>query len=186
MMEAHVVPNLLATFECNARDAAAGVSFIDGTPSAIRSAIQQLTEDAKSIVLGLGEFVSCEIREQLRGMSKVIAEPTDEQLSLAGVGVSDAFAGVASSGSVCILMGPPLTAAASLLMPLHIVILAEDRIVERPRNLFDPECLGGEGLRRNLVFITGPSATADMGPLVRGVHGPRRLQILVVRNGRGH
>jgi len=180
------VPDLLATFECNARDAAAGVSIIDSSPSAIRSAIQQLTEDAKSIVLGLGEFVSREIMEELRGMSKVIAEPTDEQLSVASVGVSDAFAGVASSGSVCIAMGPPLTAAASLLMPLHIVILAADRIVERPRDLFDPECLGGEGLRRNLVFITGPSATADMGPLVRGVHGPHRLQILVVRNGHGH
>jgi L-lactate dehydrogenase complex protein LldG len=185
-MEAHPVPDLLSTFECNARDAAAGVSVIDGTPSAIRFAIQQLTEDAKSIVLGLGEFLSREIVEELRAMPKVIAEPTDEQLSAASAGVSDAFAGVASSGSVCIAMGPPLTAAASLLMPLHIVILAEDRIVDRPRDLFDSERLGGEGLRRNLVFITGPSATADMGPLVRGVHGPHRLQILVVRNGRGH
>ena len=92
------MPDLLATFECNARDAAAGVSIIDSSPSAIRSAIQQLTEDAKTIVLGLGEFVSREIMEELRGMSKVIAEPTDEQLSVASVGVSDAFAGVASSG----------------------------------------------------------------------------------------
>jgi L-lactate dehydrogenase complex protein LldG len=185
-MEAHVVPDLLATFECNAREAAAGVSVIDGTPLAICSAIESLTEDARSIVLGLGEFLSREIAEELRAMPRVIAEPTDEELSVAGAGVSDAFAGVASSGSVCIAMGPPLTATASLLMPLHIVILAEDRIVARPRDLFDPECLAGEGLRRNLVFITGPSATADMGPLVRGVHGPHRLQILVVRNGRGH
>lgn len=72
-------------------------------------------------------------------------------------------------------------AAASLLMPLHIVILVAERIVARPGDLFDVSCLGGEGLRRNIVFITGPSATADMGPLVRGVHGPHRLQILVVR-----
>jgi len=65
-------------------------------------------------------------------------------------------------------------------MPLHIVLLMADRIVPRPRDLFDPACLDGEGLRRNLVFITGPSATADMGPLVRGVHGPHRLQILLL------
>jgi L-lactate dehydrogenase complex protein LldG len=77
-------------------------------------------------------------------------------------------------------MGPPLAAAASLLMPLHIVILPANRIVDRARDLFNPTCLGGEGLRRDLVFITGPSATADMGPLVRGVHGPHRLQILLV------
>jgi len=31
------------------------------------------------------------------------------------------------------------------------------------------------------VFVTGPSATADMGPLVRGVHGPHKLHILVLR-----
>ena len=77
-------------------------------------------------------------------------------------------------------MGPPLAAAASLLMPLHIVLLGADRIVERPRDLFDPACLGGEALRRNLVLITGPSATADMGPLVRGVHGPHRLHIFLL------
>jgi L-lactate dehydrogenase complex protein LldG len=77
-------------------------------------------------------------------------------------------------------MGPPLAALTSLLMPLHIVLLPATRIVARPRDLFDPAVLNGEGLRRNLVFITGPSATADMGPLVRGVHGPHRLQILLL------
>jgi L-lactate dehydrogenase complex protein LldG len=180
------VPDLLTTFECNAKDAAAGVSILDGTPSAVRNAVQQLTADEKSIVLGLGEFVSREIVEELRRLPKVVEQPRDEQLSVASVGVTDAFAGVASSGTVCIAMGAPLVAAASLLMPLHIVILEAERIVERPRDLFDAACLGGEGLRRDLVFITGPSATADMGPLVRGVHGPHRLQILVIRNGHGH
>jgi L-lactate dehydrogenase complex protein LldG len=41
--------------------------------------------------------------------------------------------------------------------------------------------LNGEGLTRDFVFITGPSATADMGPLVRGVHGPHRQHVIVVR-----
>jgi L-lactate dehydrogenase complex protein LldG len=118
--------------------------------------------------------------EALQDLPGVILEPSDEQLSTADVGVSAAFAGVASSGSVSIAMGPPLAAAASLLMPLHIVLLAPDRIVSRPRDLFDPLTFGGEALRRDLVFITGPSATADMGPLVRGVHGPHRLLILLL------
>jgi L-lactate dehydrogenase complex protein LldG len=94
--------------------------------------------------------------------------------------VTQAVAGVASTGSVCVTLGRPLTGATSLLMPLHIALLSAERIVERPRNLFDPERLNGEGLRRNLVFITGPSATADMGPLVHGIHGPRRLHILLL------
>jgi len=175
------VPDLLATFEQNAREAAADVSLIDRSPAQVRSALEKLTGNGASIILGLGEFLPQSTIDELKTIPGVIAGPSDEQLSTAGVGVSDAFAGVASSGSVCIATGPPHVAAASLLMPLHIVILPAERIVARPRDLFDPGCLGGEGLRRNLVYITGPSATADMGPLVRGVHGPHRLQILVLR-----
>ena len=180
------MPDILATFECHAKEAAANVSLLDDDPARIREAVEHLTQGCGSIVLGLGEFMGPAVAEELRKIPKVLAAPTDEQLSVADAGVSDAFAGVASSGSICIAMGPPLVAAASLLMPLHIVLLEEKRIVARPRDLFNPHCLDGEGLRRNLVFITGPSATADMGPLVRGVHGPHRLQVLLLRNGHGH
>jgi L-lactate dehydrogenase complex protein LldG len=175
------VPDLLSTFEANAKQAAADVFIAGRAPAEVCSAVQQLTERAESVVLGAGEFLSAEIIEKLRSLPGVLRDPSDEQLSRAQVGVTDAFAGVAATGSVCIAMGPPLVATSSLLMPLHIVILPSERIVARPRDLFDPACLQGEGLRRNLVFVTGPSATADMGPLVRGVHGPHRLQILVLR-----
>jgi len=134
----------------------------------------------RSIVVATGEWLPPEILSVARDLPNVIASPSDEQLARADVGITEAFAGVASSGSICVALGTPLTAAASLLMPLHIVLLAAKRIVARPRDLFDGKCLGGEGLQRNLVFITGPSATADMGPLVRGVHGPHRLHILLL------
>lgn len=175
------MPDLLATFEASAKDTAADVLIIDRSPGQLRSALQQLVEQTSSVVLGLNKFLPRDVVEELRDLPGVISEPNDQQLSTAEAGVSDAFAGVAATGSVCIAMGPPLAAAASLLMPLHIVILAAERIVARPRDLFDPVCLDGDGLRRNLVFITGPSATADMGPLVRGVHGPHRLKIVVLR-----
>ena len=173
--------DLVAAFETSAKEAAASVFLVDGVPGKVRSAVEELTRDAKSIVLGAGEFLPPQIVRELRNIPNVLREPTDEELSTAHAGVSDALAGVASTGSVCVALGPPLVAAASLLMPLHVVILAAERIVARPGDLFDLSCLEGGGLRRNIVFITGPSATADMGPLVRGVHGPHRLQILVVR-----
>jgi L-lactate dehydrogenase complex protein LldG len=178
--------SLIALFEANAKEAAADVLRVGGGPERVRSAVQQAAAGGRSIVLGAGEFLPNGVLEKLREIPGVIPEPTDEQLSTAQVGVSGAFAGVASSGSVCIAMGPAMAAAASLLMPLHIVILAANRIVERPRDVLDASHLGGEGLSRNLVFITGPSATADMGPLVRGVHGPHRLQILLLSDAHGH
>jgi L-lactate dehydrogenase complex protein LldG len=185
MRQANPMTSLTALFEANAKEAAADVLRVGNSLERVRLAVQQAAAGARSIVLGANEFLPGSIFDSLRKIPAVIPEPTDEQLSTAQVGVSSAFAGVASSGSVCIAMGPPLAAAASLLMPLHIVILAASRIVERPRDVLDASHLGGEGLSRNLVFVTGPSATADMGPLVRGVHGPHRLQILLLSDAHG-
>lgn len=168
------------TFETNAKGAAATVERIDRSPAPVRAAVERAVKDSSAIVLGPGEYLPPEVRDALRELPRLMVEPSDEALSTAETGISSAFAGIASSGSVCIAMGPPLASATSLLMPLHIVLLCANRIVGRPRDLFDPTCLGGEGLRRNLVFITGPSATADMGPLVRGVHGPHRLRIFLL------
>jgi len=172
--------DLVAIFEGNATEAGANVVRVGSSPGEISSLVQHAARGSASIVLGPGEFLSLRVFEELREVPGALLEPSDEQLSKAEVGLSGAFAGVASSGSVCIALGPPLAGASSLLMPLHIVLLPVDRIVGRPRDLFDPTYFGGEGLRRNLVFITGPSATADMGPLVRGVHGPHRLQIVIL------
>jgi L-lactate dehydrogenase complex protein LldG len=174
------MPDLVTTFEQNATAVAAVVWRCERSPLAIRKAVERAAQDAQGIVLCDAEFLAAPLLAGLRGLAGVIPRPEDEQLATADVGVTEAFAGVASTGSVCIAMGRPLVAAASLLMPLHIALLPVERIVDRPRDLFDPECLKGEGLRRNLVFITGPSATADMGPLVLGVHGPHRLHVLLL------
>ena len=167
-------------FEANAREAEAIVERCKHGARSVREALERITQKMGRIVIGAAEFVDPQLGGVLQELPGVILKPADEQLATADAGITGAFAGVASSGSVCVALGPPLTAAASLLMPLHIVLLPAKRIVARPRDLFEEACLGGEGLRRNLVFITGPSATADMGPLVRGVHGPHRLHILLL------
>ena len=172
--------DLAATFEENAMEAAAMVWRCKRTPLALRDAVALATSKAVGIVLTDSEFLPVPLVAGLRGIAGVIPKPHDDELAIADVGITEAFAGVASTGSVCVAMGKPLVAATSLLMPLNIILLAKERIVERPSDLFDPECLNGEGLKRNLVFITGPSATADMGPLVVGVHGPHRLLILLL------
>lgn len=171
---------LATTFLENAAAAAATVERCARSQAALRRAVEQLAPHARIIVARSTEFLPHEVFAGLGDLPGAIPQPTDEQLATADAGVTEAFAGIASTGSVCITMGPPLNTAASLLMPLHIVVLAAERIVERPRDLFDPRCLGGQGLRRDLVYITGPSATADMGPLVRGVHGPHRLHIVLL------
>jgi L-lactate dehydrogenase complex protein LldG len=105
---------------------------------------------------------------------------TRKTMDECAVGITDAFAGVARSGSVCVCIDYDYAGFVSLLSRFHVAVLPVENIVERPGDLFRPDCLNGDGLRRNFVFITGPSATADMGPLVRGVHGPHRLHVILV------
>ena len=71
--------------------------------------------------------------------------------------------------------------AISLIPDLHVCVVAEDQVVETV-----PEAMAQLGElvraeRRPLTFISGPSATSDIElNRVEGVHGPRRLIVLVV------
>ena len=172
--------SLIDLFVARATEAAAKVERVPRSASDVRAAITRATEGARSLVVADGDLLPAEFFNAARSLPGVIAKPSDDQLSTADAGVTEAFAGIARSGSICIAMGPPLRATTSLLMPLHVALLPADRIVARPRDLFEPSGIGAEAMRRNLIIVTGPSATADMGPLVRGVHGPHRLHILVL------
>jgi len=172
--------SLLDLFVTRATEAAAKVERVRRSGVEVRNAVARATEGARSLVIADGEFLPAEFFSTLRMLPGVVSKPSDDQLATSDAGVTEAFAGVARTGSICIAIGPPLRATASLLMPLHVALLPAERIVLRPRELFEPKGLGAEALGRNLIFVTGPSATADMGPLVRGVHGPHRLHILVL------
>lgn len=113
-------------------------------------------------------------------MPGVLLGRSKADLASCNVGVTDAFAGVARTGSVCVTVDHDYAGPISLLTRVHIALVAAETIVERPGDLFQNGCLEGKALHRNFVFITGPSATADMGPLVRGVHGPHQLHILIL------
>jgi L-lactate dehydrogenase complex protein LldG len=172
--------SLIDLFVSRATEAAATVERIPRSAQDVRAAIARATEGSRTMVIAETDVLPPGLLTAARSLSTVIAKPTDDQLATADAGVTEAFAGVARTGSICITMGGGLRAQASLLMPLHVALLPADRIVLRPRELFEPTPIGEEALKRNLVFVTGPSATADMGPLVRGVHGPHRLHILVL------
>ena len=68
---------------------------------------------------------------------------------------------VASTGSVCMDVSYQRTGMVSLLAPLQIAVVAAETIVPQPRDLFRADVLDGEGLARDFVFVTGPSATAE-------------------------
>jgi L-lactate dehydrogenase complex protein LldG len=110
----------------------------------------------------------------------VTVDPTVAQLREATTGVTPAAGAVASYGTLLLRTDEFGSEPVSLFNDLHVAILDEDDILPDMTAAF--EWLGGE-LREtpdSAVLATGPSATADMGALVQGAHGPKDVEVLVV------
>ena len=170
--------DLLLQFEHGARTAGASVERIRSSAAELRAAVERIASGKIAIAEPLD--LPAELFSELRHISGVVTERSKETLASCDVGITDAFAGIARTGSVCITVDHDYAGAISLVTRMHIAVLSAATIVERPMDVFTRDCVGGKGLERNFVFVTGPSATADMGPLVRGVHGPHRLHIIIL------
>jgi L-lactate dehydrogenase complex protein LldG len=169
---------LISQFEDEARAAAASVERVRASASELRAAVERVARGRIAVAEPLD--LPTDLFSETRKLPGVILGRSKQELASCDVGITDTFAGVARTGSVCVTVDHDYAGPISLLTRLHIAVLSADMIVERPSDLFRPDCLDGKGLQRNFVFVTGPSATADMGPLVRGVHGPHHLHIVIL------
>ena len=101
-------------------------------------------------------------------------------------GASAAFAGVAETGTLALCSGPDNPTTINFLPDNHIVVVFAGDIVadyESVWNNLRARC-GKGAMPRTLNFITGPSRSADIEQtLLLGAHGPRRLHIVMVREG---
>jgi L-lactate dehydrogenase complex protein LldG len=85
---------------------------------------------------------------------------------------------VASTGTIILVHGPSQGRRAITLLPdHHICLVRRDQIVE-----VIPEAIRAVNAqsRRPITTISGPSATSDIEMTrIRGVHGPRRLTVIL-------
>ncbi|MCG3142501.1 MAG: Lactate utilization protein C [Anaerolineae bacterium] len=119
---------------------------------------------------------------------KIVDVPTEgaarqaklAELERTGAGITGALAGLMDTGSVVLVTQPRQARLISLLPSLHIALLPVSRLYATMATFFaaHPDVTQRGS---NLVFITGPSRTADIElTLTRGVHGPKYIHVLLL------
>lgn len=110
----------------------------------------------------------------------VQTDATVADLRSAVTGVSPASFAIAEYGSLYLQANDDGSEPVSLFNDLHVAVLREEDILTDMEDAF--ERLGDElrETRGSGIIATGPSATADMGALVQGAHGPKEVTVVVV------
>ena len=110
----------------------------------------------------------------------VNTDPTNGELQEAQTGVTRAGKGIASYGTLVVQSDAGGTEPVALYPPNHVAVLRESDVLSDVGSALT--WLGEEfdAGRDSAVFATGRSATADMGELVFGVHGPVDVHVLLV------
>lgn len=98
----------------------------------------------------------------------------------ARTGVTPAGLGIADYGTVTIRSSAAGDELVALYPDRHVVVVDSQDVVPDMAAAF--ERLGEEfdAGRQTQVLATGPSATADMGGLIQGVHGPSEIHVVIV------
>jgi len=163
---------------------ALGVTVTEGPETACAELVDEATGDpAVGVALGAGRDGGADRDDPTLPLpDRIETEPTTADLRAAHTGVTAANLGVAAYGSVAIEADRAGTEPVSLFVDRHVVVLRESDLVPDMPDAF--EWLGPRTRDDavDVVFATGPSATADMGGLVRGAHGPKAVHVVLLRD----
>ncbi len=105
-----------------------------------------------------------------------------QQLDAVDGALTGCTVAIAETGTIVLTAGPTEGRRALTLVPdVHVCVVVERQIVQ-----LLPEALArleeADVQRRPITFVSGPSATSDIElSRVEGVHGPRNLIVLVVK-----
>jgi L-lactate dehydrogenase complex protein LldG len=114
------------------------------------------------------------------GDAGVNVDPTNGELQAAETGVTRAGKGVASYGTLVLQSDAAGTEPTALYPPNHVAVLRESDVIEDVASALAWLGEEFEAGSDSAVFATGPSATADMGELVVGAHGPGEVHVVTV------
>jgi L-lactate dehydrogenase complex protein LldG len=154
-----------------------GVTVSEGSASDCAELIDAAAgEPAVGVALDDADLDGADLPEQ------VATDPSTADLREAHTGVTAASLGVADYGSVAVEADAAGTEPISLFVDRHVVVLHERDLVPDMPQAFDWLGPRARDDAVDVVFATGPSATADMGGLVHGAHGPKSVHVVLLRD----
>lgn len=162
----------IATFESSLDDV--GVELVRTTADEFESSLAPLL-DAPAVGAPL-PF------ENVSLPNDVETDPSVADLEAAETGVTAAGYGIADYGSVVIQGGVNGEEPVSLYADEHVAVVAASDVLPDMDATFDrlaEDIRGGTG---QAIVATGPSATADMGGLVKGAHGPIDVTVVLLED----
>jgi L-lactate dehydrogenase complex protein LldG len=105
---------------------------------------------------------------------------TAEKLSDVRIGITQADYALADTGTLVVFSEAGEGRTLSLLPPVHVAVIEESQILAGLDELMEREPRFPERSSA-MIFITGPSRTADIErTLTVGVHGPGELHVVVL------
>lgn len=114
------------------------------------------------------------------GQLPITTAPNASELTHAKTGVTPASFGIADYGSIVVTSGEEGTEQVSLFPDKHIAVLRESDILPDMVSAINRLDEAFADDLTSAVIATGPSATADMGELVYGAHGPSIVHVLIL------
>jgi L-lactate dehydrogenase complex protein LldG len=161
--------------------ALAGEAVRVDTPAAARAWVAAAIDGKQAVASNAPFLAECGIPD-LAGVRCGLRVESELRQLCAGtdVGITSADYALADTGTLVMLSSPSEARLISLLPPAHIAVVPSGRILSGLDELFATLPLPADGTS-SMVLITGPSRTADIEQiLVRGVHGPGKLAVVVV------
>jgi L-lactate dehydrogenase complex protein LldG len=165
-------------------DYRATVTRCPEAPEEIRAAVRAAFErhEARAIVIAPGlqpAWIPAGVEAVSDDPPLALAELDRADGVLTGCAVA-----IAETGTVVLAGGPGQGRRALTLVPdLHVCVVAAAQIVPGVPDAISALAPDG-GRPPPLTLISGPSATSDIElRRVEGVHGPRRLEIIIAANG---
>jgi L-lactate dehydrogenase complex protein LldG len=112
--------------------------------------------------------------------TSVMLDPTPADIESAKTGVTPAGMGIASYGTLTLESDAAGTEPVSLYPDRHVAVVREQDLSAGMDEAFAWLSEAFAAGRDSYVFATGASATADMGEMVEGVHGPAEVHVIVL------